>query len=81
MGIVSAAVLFIVIWWVVIFAVLPFWVKPALNPDPAWDQGAPEHPHLKRKFIITTIIAFVLWVITCALILADIDVLNFIFTD
>ena len=34
------------------------------------EPGAPVNPHLKIKFIRTTQIAFVLWVLVCALIMS-----------
>lgn len=61
MSIFTAIMLFIIIWWVVIFAVLPWGVKRTEEPEEGHDPGAPERPMLWRKLLITTIISFVLW--------------------
>jgi predicted secreted protein len=61
--------IYIVIWWVVVFAVLPWGVRREENPGPGHDPGAPAVPHLKRKLIITTLITFVIWGIGVFLIL------------
>jgi predicted secreted protein len=46
----------------VLFAVLPFWTRPVAQADEhtGW-RGAPEHPHLLRKAIATTLVAAVVW--------------------
>jgi predicted secreted protein len=51
---------FIVIWWIVIFAVLPIGVKPA-EDEMGGRAGAPANPNLAKKALITTVIAAVLW--------------------
>ncbi|HVZ01578.1 MAG TPA: DUF1467 family protein [Dongiaceae bacterium] len=61
--------IFMVLWWVVLFAVLPWGVRQQENPEPGHDPGAPAVPHLKRKLLITTLITFVLWSIGVFLIL------------
>jgi predicted secreted protein len=42
--------------------VLPFWTRPVAQADEhtGW-RGAPEHPHLLRKAIATTLVAAVVW--------------------
>jgi predicted secreted protein len=52
---------YVVIWWVVIFAVLPFGVRHAEEGDPGHAAGAPANPRLPLKAAVTTIIAAVLW--------------------
>jgi predicted secreted protein len=52
---------YVIIWWIVIFAVLPFWVQHADKDDPGHAAGAPANPRLLRKVAITTGIAAVLW--------------------
>lgn len=50
-----------IIWWVVLFAVLPWGVKVPDNPDPGHATSAPERPMLWRKALITTLVSAVLW--------------------
>jgi len=52
---------YVVIWWVVIFAVLPFGVRASEEGDPGHAAGAPAQPHLLVKALVTTGIATVLW--------------------
>ena len=49
--------IYIVVWWVVLFAVLPFGMERVENPEPGHDAGAPRDPKLKKKFILTSFIA------------------------
>jgi predicted secreted protein len=62
MGWFTGLVLYVLIWWVLLFAVLPFGVRNTGAPDPhtGW-RGAPEHPYLLRKILATTVIAAVIW--------------------
>ncbi len=58
----TGCVLYVLIWWVVLFAVLPFWTRPVAQADEhtGW-RGAPENPHLLRKAITTTLVAAIVW--------------------
>jgi len=60
---VSAVVIFIVIWWLVLFMVLPFGVRRTEAPEAGHDTGAPEKPMLWRKAAATTAITLVLFAI------------------
>ena len=60
MSIVTAAAIYFIIWWVVLFAVLPWGVRSQHESGalPAGtDPGAPAVPHLRRKLLWTTVIA------------------------
>lgn len=61
MGIVSGIVVYIIIWWTVIFCILPLWVKRDMGGPETTAHGAPEDPKLKQKFLLTTLISAVLW--------------------
>ncbi len=58
----TGCVLYVLIWWVCLFAVLPWGVRPRTDPDAltGW-RGAPEHPRLLRTVLATTIVAGVVW--------------------
>jgi predicted secreted protein len=77
MGWFTGVVLYVLIWWTVLFAVLPVGTRPVAEADQAtgW-RGAPEHPHLGRKVIATTLIAALIWA-GCALVINDSNLLSF----
>ena len=50
---VEGIVVYVLVWWVVIFAILPFWVRQQDEVPPGHAFGAPAHPHLWRKAAIT----------------------------
>ncbi|MGB0572012.1 MAG: DUF1467 family protein [Alphaproteobacteria bacterium] len=58
---VTAVVLFIIIWWLTLFTVLPWGVRRTENPEDGHDQGAPARPMLVRKLLITTGITIMLF--------------------
>ena len=53
--------IYMVLWWVVLFMVLPWGVRRQENPEPGHDPGAPAMPHLGRKIIVTSLITLVIW--------------------
>jgi predicted secreted protein len=69
MGWFTGCVVYLLIWWTVLFAVLPIGTRPMVDVDPrtGW-RGAPEHPHLLRKALITTVVAGVIWLAAYLLI-------------
>ncbi len=61
-----AVAVYVTIWWIVLFAVLPLGVRSAEEageeqPEGA-DPGAPVAPQLARKAAITTAIAAIIFV-------------------
>jgi predicted secreted protein len=69
MGYFNGTVLFVLIWWTALFAVLPLGTQPIAEPDQTsgW-RGAPARPQIGRKLLITTLVAFVIWG-CCALVI------------
>ena len=59
----TGLMVYLVIWWTMLFTVLPLGVRRVENPGRGQDHGAPEAPRLLRKVIITSIVAAVLWLI------------------
>ncbi len=57
----TGLMVYLVIWWIILFAVLPLGVRRVENPGRGQDRGAPENPQLLRKAIITSLVAAVLW--------------------
>ncbi len=64
---------FVIIWWLVLFTVLPWGVRQpeADEIEPGQMAGAPHKPHLLRKLLVTTAIAAVLWAGAYHLITSD----------
>jgi predicted secreted protein len=58
--IVNFIFIFVVTWWIVIFCVLPVGNQREETPESGHDHGAPKNVNFKKKFIITTIISFIL---------------------
>jgi predicted secreted protein len=64
----TAIVVYVLVWWVTLFAVLPLWVTPADPDDLGHGAGAPKHPYMLRKLLLTTAIAAVIWLGIYALV-------------
>ena len=68
MAVPSALVVFAVLWFLVLFVVLPLRMQSqgdAGDVVPGTPASAPSNPQMRRKFLITTIVAFCLWVPIC----------------
>ncbi|MYM56672.1 DUF1467 family protein [Thalassovita mangrovi] len=73
MGPTSAIVLFAVIWFMTFFIVLPIRLKTQGDVGeivPGTQAGAPHEHNLKKKALITTAIAIVLWCVIAGIILS-----------
>jgi predicted secreted protein len=68
MGWVTGIVLYLLVWWVTLFAVLPWWVTAADPDDPGHAAGAPAQPRLLLKMAVTTAVSAVIWLIIYALV-------------
>lgn len=69
----TGVVVYLLLWWMVLFAVLPFGTRPDVEGDPdagGW-RGAPVAANLGRKAIATTIVSAIIWVGVWALISSD----------
>ena len=68
MTILSGIVMYFLIWWTVIFTVLPWRASPSKNPLTGNAASAPDNANLKIKFLITTAISAVVWLVLFLLI-------------
>ena len=68
----TGVAMYIMIWWVTLFAVLPFGTRPVADADSVtgW-RGAPEHPRMWWKLLITTLVATVIWFFCYLVITSD----------
>jgi len=69
----TGVVVYLLVWWLALFAVLPFGTRPdaAGDPDAGGWRGTPVSANLGRKAIATTIVAAIIWVGIWALIRSD----------
>ena len=68
MAVATAVAIYFLIWWIVLFAVLPWGVRAqgednAEDSPPGTDPGAPRVPRLVAKLIWTTLVAGVVWAV------------------
>jgi predicted secreted protein len=68
-------VTFVIIWWLVLFTVLPWGVRIPDEAEPGHATSAPARPRLWVKAAITTGIAILLW--SVAYWLASSDLISF----
>jgi predicted secreted protein len=77
MGWTTGIAVYVVIWWVVIFMVLPWGVQTIDEKDIAKGHAssAPKRPLLLRKMAVTTVVAAILW--TAFYLIAESGVISF----
>ncbi|MBK8209990.1 MAG: DUF1467 family protein [Rhodospirillales bacterium] len=70
MGWISGIAVYVIIWWLVIFLVLPWGVQTVAAEDinRGHAPSAPRRPRIVLKAAVTTLVAAVLWLIVFAII-------------
>ena len=78
MGITGSIIVFVIIWWIIFFSVLPIGIqsnkeiyKEKIGGN---DPGAPKNPRIVQKFLLTTIITSIIFAVIYYLV--RIDLLN-----
>jgi predicted secreted protein len=69
----AAGIIFVIVWWLVLFMVLPFGAKPPDKVEPGMAPSAPDRPRMALKGAITTVIAaaltaLILWLVQSGVI-------------
>jgi predicted secreted protein len=69
----GAAVVFAIVWWLILFMVLPFGAAPPDEVEPGMATSAPAKPRMGVKLAITTVLAalvtaLIVWLIDSGLI-------------
>jgi predicted secreted protein len=73
MPVTTGIAIFFLIWWIVLFAVLPWGVRSQqenAEVAPGTDPGAPAIPNLRRKLVWTTLVSAVVFA-ACYVIYVD----------
>ena len=61
MSLATGLMVYAIIWWTVIFAVLPWGARPADHPGKGHAASAPAKPRLGFKALVTTGISAAIW--------------------
>ena len=88
MSITTAIAIYFILWWLVLFAVLPWGVRSQSEMGDivgGTDPGAPAVPHLRAKLLWTTLVSLavfgVLYVIYTYRLITVLDVMRWTGTD
>ena len=67
MGLTGSIIVYVMIWWIVFFSVLPIGIqsnKETFKDNiEGVDPGAPKNPKIAKKFLATTIITSILFIV------------------
>ena len=78
MGITGSIIVYVLIWWMIFFSVLPVGIQSNKQKFKekleGIDPGAPKNPNMGKKFLITTIIASIIFIVIYYLV--KLDLLN-----
>lgn len=61
-----------IVWWILIFTILPFGVERDPNPAPGHSHAAPKQPHLRIKLVVNSVLSLV---VTAVLVYAGLHLL------
>ena len=78
MGVTGSIIVYVMIWWIIFFSVLPIGIqsnkeiyKEKIGGN---DPGAPKNPRIVQKFLLTTLITSIIFGVIYYLV--NIDLLN-----
>ena len=78
MGITGSIIVYVMIWWIIFFSVLPIGIRSNKevfkDKIGGVDPGAPKNPKIAKKFLITTFITTIIFIVIYYLV--EIDLLN-----
>ena len=67
MGITGSIIVYVLIWWIIFFSVLPVGIQSNKEKFKekieGADPGAPINPKIGKKFLITTLIASIIFIV------------------
>ena len=68
MTVVTAIVTYVIVWWLILFMVLPWGNRPRERPEPGHTESAPANPRIWLKFAVTTGISAIFFLAIWAVI-------------
>ena len=75
MGITGSIIVYVLIWWIIFFSVLPIGIQSKkekfIEKIDGVDPGAPNNPKIGKKFLITTIITSIIFIVMYYLVRFD----------
>ena len=78
MGVTGSIIVYVLIWWMIFFSLLPVGIRYKKEKFKeridGMDPGAPDNPKIGKKFIITTIITSIIFIVIYYLV--QFDLLN-----
>ena len=78
MGITGSIIVYVLIWWIIFFSVLPVGIQSNKEKFKekieGVDPGAPINPKIGKKFLITTLITTIIFLVIYYLV--KVDLLN-----
>lgn len=75
MGLVTGIAVYLIVWWIVLFTVLPWGARPPAETQPGHVESAPANPRLRLKFAVTTVLAAVVWAVIFTLV--EMEIISF----
>ena len=67
MGITGSIIVYVLIWWMIFFSFLPVGIRSKKEKFKeridGMDPGAPDNPKIGKKFLITTIITSIIFIV------------------
>jgi predicted secreted protein len=74
-GITGSIIVYVLIWWIIFFSVLPVGIQSNKakfsEKIEGIDPGAPKNPKIAKKFLITTIITSLIFIVIYYLVKFD----------
>ena len=75
MGLTGSIIVYVMIWWIIFFSVLPIGIrsnKEAFKENiGGMDPGAPKNPRIGKKFFVTTLITTIIFIVIYYLVKFD----------
>ncbi len=75
MNIFTSVIVFLMIFWTVLFCVLPWGNAKSQTPEKGHATSAPANPRILKKFIVTGVLSIAIWIIVYVMI--EVKIIDF----